>query len=58
DLLYVNNVAENKIFGSDQTSGVLLSNAGVVESFQDVDKHHVAQAIIKNVAHRLEQVNG
>jgi phosphopantothenoylcysteine decarboxylase/phosphopantothenate--cysteine ligase len=58
DLLYVNNVAENKIFGSDQTSGVLLSNDGVVESFQDVDKHHVAQAIIKNVAHRLEQVNG
>lgn len=58
DLLYVNNVAENKIFGSDQTSGVLLSNAGVVESFQDVDKHQVARSIIKSVANRLEQVNG
>jgi phosphopantothenoylcysteine decarboxylase/phosphopantothenate--cysteine ligase len=58
DLLYVNNVAENKIFGSDQTSGVLLSNAEVVESFQDVDKHHVARSIINSVANRLEQVNG
>lgn len=58
DLLYVNNVAENKIFGSVQTSGVLLSDAGVVESFQDVDKHHVARSIIKSVANRLEQVNG
>lgn len=58
DLLYVNNVSDGAIFGSDNTSGYLLSADGGRESFEAVDKYVVARAIIEKIATRLEQVNG
>ena len=58
DFLYVNNVANGAIFGSQDTSGYLLSSDGDQEAFEAVDKHDVAKAIIKRIGTRLEQVNG
>lgn len=58
DLLYVNNVSDGAIFGSDNTSGYLLSTDGGRESFEAVDKYVVARAIIEKIGTRLERVNG
>ncbi len=58
DFLYVNNVANGAIFGSQDTSGYLLSSDGGQEAFEAVDKHDVAKAIIKRIGTRLERVNG
>jgi phosphopantothenoylcysteine decarboxylase/phosphopantothenate--cysteine ligase len=58
DLLYVNDVSSGAIFGSDNTSGYLLSADGGQEAFHQVDKHVVARAIVKNIGKRLERING
>jgi phosphopantothenoylcysteine decarboxylase/phosphopantothenate--cysteine ligase len=58
DLLYVNDVSSGAIFGSDNTSGYLLSADGGQEAFHQVDKHVVARAIVKSIGKRLERING
>jgi phosphopantothenoylcysteine decarboxylase/phosphopantothenate--cysteine ligase len=58
DLLYVNNVSNGAIFGSENTSGFLLSADGGQEAFHQVDKHVVAKAIVRSIGKRLERVNG
>ncbi|MEY5018314.1 MAG: hypothetical protein RJB54_232, partial [Actinomycetota bacterium] len=58
DLLYVNNVSNGAIFGSENTSGYLLSADGGQEAFHQVDKHVVAKAIVRSIGKRLERVNG
>lgn len=58
DLLYVNNVAQGAVFGSDSTSGTLLSVDGSSEFFENVSKHEVARRIVNGIATRLELVNG
>lgn len=58
DLLYVNNVSNGGIFGSDRTSGKLLNVTGEIESFSNSTKHEVAKAIVKNIAEKLEKVSG
>ena len=58
DLLYVNNVAQGAVFGSDSTSGALLSVDGSSEFFENVSKHEVARRIVNGIAKRLELVNG
>ncbi|MEY3345339.1 MAG: hypothetical protein RLZZ581_133 [Actinomycetota bacterium] len=58
DLLYVNDVSNGAVFGSDNTSGYLLSADGGQEAFHQVDKHVVAKAIVKSIGKRLERING
>lgn len=58
DFLYVNNVSNGAVFGSRNTSGYLLSSDGDQETFDQVDKHVVAKAIVKNIGERLERING
>ena len=58
DLLYFNNVSNGAIFGSENTSGYLLSADGGQEAFHQVDKHVVAKAIVRSIGKRLERVNG
>ncbi len=58
DLLYVNNVAQGAVFGSDSTTGALLSVDGSSEFFDNVSKHEVARRIVNGIAKRLELVNG
>jgi phosphopantothenoylcysteine decarboxylase/phosphopantothenate--cysteine ligase len=58
DLLYVNDVSSGAIFGSENTSGYLLSADGSQEVFHQVDKHVVAKAIVKSIGKRLERING
>lgn len=58
DLLYVNDVSNGGIFGSDHTSGKLLNINGEIEAFSNCTKHEVARAIIKNISKKLEKVSG
>ena len=58
DFLYVNNVSNGAVFGETITSGALLSADGVLETFKEADKHLVARAILRQVAKKLEYVNG
>lgn len=58
DFLYVNNVSNGAVFGETITSGALLSSDGVLETFKEADKHLVARAILRQVAKKLEYVNG
>jgi len=58
DLLYVNNVSNGAVFGSEKTSGYLISADGGQEAFHQVDKHVVAKAIVKSIGNRLERING
>ena len=58
DLLYVNNVKDGAVFGEPTTSGALLSSEGVLEIFDGADKYLVARSIMRQVAKRLEFVNG
>lgn len=58
DFLYVNNVSNGAVFGETITSGALLSADGILETFKEADKHLVARAILRQVAKKLEYVNG
>jgi len=58
DLLYVNDVSNGAIFGSENSSGYLLSADGGQEAFHQVDKHVVAKAIVRSIGKRLERING
>ena len=58
DLLYVNDVSNGGIFGSDLTSGMLLHIDGNIEEFSNRTKYEVGQAIVKSISKRLEKVSG
>lgn len=58
DLLYVNDVSNGGIFGSDFTSGKLLHADGNIEEFSNRTKHEVGRAIVKSISKRLEKVSG
>lgn len=54
DLIYLNNVSEGAIFGSDQTSGSIIDETGLIESFQSISKENLAHALIN---HALSKSN-
>jgi phosphopantothenoylcysteine decarboxylase/phosphopantothenate--cysteine ligase len=58
DFLYVNNVSGGAVFGSEETSGVLLGLDIVSREFRNVTKFVVAEEILKEVGQRLERVHG
>jgi len=46
DLIYVNDVSEGAIFGSDQTSGSIMDGSGVVEELAGVSKVTLAHKLL------------
>ena len=58
DFLYVNNVSGGAVFGSEETSGVLLGLDIAPREFRNVTKFVVAEEILKEVGQRLERVHG
>ena len=58
DFLYVNNVSGGAVFGSEETSGILLGLDIAPREFNNVTKFVVAEEILKEVGQRLERVHG
>ena len=58
DFLYVNNVSGGAVFGSEETSGLLLVLDIAPREFKNVTKFVVAAEILKEVGQRLERVHG
>ena len=48
DLIYLNNVADGAVFGSDQTSGSIIDGSGIVESFKNISKENLAHSLINH----------
>ena len=48
DLIYLNNVSNGAIFGSEETSGSIIDETGLLESFLDVSKENLAHALINH----------
>ena len=48
DLIYLNNVSNGAIFGSDKTSGSIIDETGLLESLRDVSKETLAHALINH----------
>ena len=57
DLLYVNQVNQGAIFGSDYSSGYLLSRAGDVAKIAEVSKDTLANLLLDSVSERLRYAN-
>ena len=58
DVLYVNQVANGKVFGESFTSGSLLTRENEVARFVETDKYEVARSIVKEISKRLVAVHG
>jgi phosphopantothenoylcysteine decarboxylase/phosphopantothenate--cysteine ligase len=54
DLIYLNNVSNGAIFGSDETSGSIIDATGLLESFQSISKENLAHTLIN---HALSKSN-
>ncbi len=48
DLVYLNNVSDGAIFGSEKTSGSIIDASGVLESFDDISKENLAHSLINH----------
>ena len=48
DLIYLNNVSDGAVFGSDQTSGSIIDGSGIVESFKNISKENLAHSLINH----------
>jgi phosphopantothenoylcysteine decarboxylase/phosphopantothenate--cysteine ligase len=48
DLVYLNNVSDGAIFGSEKTSGSIIDASGVLESFNDISKENLAHSLINH----------
>lgn len=48
DLIYLNNVSNGAIFGSEETSGSIIDATGLLESFLNVSKENLAHALINH----------
>jgi phosphopantothenoylcysteine synthetase/decarboxylase len=49
DVIYLNNVRGGAIFGSPSTSGSIIDSTGLVQSFSDISKESLAEALINHV---------
>jgi phosphopantothenoylcysteine decarboxylase/phosphopantothenate--cysteine ligase len=56
DLIYLNNVSGGAIFGSSHTSGSLIDETGVIESFTEISKENLAHSLINHVIQRAHQL--
>ena len=48
DLIYLNDVSDGAIFGSDETSGAIIDSSGVIESLARVSKDSLAHTLINH----------
>jgi len=48
DLIYLNNVSHGAIFGSEETSGSIIDETGLLDSYSDVSKENLAHALINH----------
>jgi phosphopantothenoylcysteine decarboxylase/phosphopantothenate--cysteine ligase len=48
DLIYLNNVSNGAIFGSEKTSGSIIDATGLLESLSDISKENLAHALINH----------
>jgi phosphopantothenoylcysteine decarboxylase/phosphopantothenate--cysteine ligase len=53
DLIYVNDVSGGAIFGSDETSGLIMDGSGVVEEIAGVSKVTLAHKLLDLASHKL-----
>ena len=58
DVIYVNQVANSKVFGESHTSGSLLTRENEVARFVETDKYEVARSIVNEISKRLVAVHG
>lgn len=56
DLIYANDISEGAIFGSDQTSGLLIDKNSVTE-ITPISKEQLANILLDSVAKRLNSAN-
>ena len=56
DLIYLNNVSGGAIFGSSQTSGTIIDDSGVIESFTEISKEKLAHSLINHALKRAHQL--
>ena len=54
DVIYLNNVSDGKIFGSQDTSGSIIDEQGVLAEFSDVSKETLAHELLN---HALSKFN-
>ena len=54
DVIYLNNVSDGNIFGSQETSGLIIDSSGVLAEFTDVSKEIVAHELLN---HALSKFN-
>ena len=55
-LIYLNNVSGGAIFGSSHTSGKIIDETGVIESFTDISKDKLAHSLINHALQRAHQL--
>ena len=48
DLIYLNNVSDGAIFGSDETSGSIIDATGLLESIESISKENLAHTLINH----------
>jgi len=53
DLIYVNDVSNGKIFGSDQTSGVIMDASGVVSQVPSISKDTLSEILLDQLLIKL-----
>ena len=53
DLIYVNDVSNGKIFGSDQTSGVIMDASGVVSQVPSISKDTLSDILLDQLLIKL-----
>lgn len=56
DLIYANDIRSGAIFGSDRSSGYLITRDETIE-VSETSKEHVASLLLKKVLERLESAN-
>jgi phosphopantothenoylcysteine decarboxylase/phosphopantothenate--cysteine ligase len=54
DVIYLNNVSDGKIFGSQETSGSIIDDNGVLAEFSNVSKETLAHELLN---HALSKFN-
>lgn len=57
DVIYLNNVSDGAIFGSEETSGSVIDSVGVIESFSHVSKAVVAHSLINSAISKFHKLN-
>lgn len=55
-LIYLNNISGGAIFGSSHTSGKIIDETGVIESFTDISKDKLAHSLINHALQRAHQL--